>query len=707
MADFRTDPVTVIDGVGKVRAEQLHQMGIDTVLDLLKTFPRAYQDRGSLVSLCEAAMLGEKCAMILTVGSEVSTVRLKNGRMMQKFTVFDQTGKCSVVFFNNAYIRSVFRLGGEFRFWGKVERIRNAWYLTCPEYEPFSENRPLDPYFPIYPLTSGITQKFMQGIVKDALRRYGDDLPEVFDGETKKKYDLPDVKTAFSDAHKPMSLKALSGARRYFAIRDLYLFGAEAALYKNHRQKVPAPVLSITDADLALFESRLPFALTGAQKRAIGEIRSDLSEGYAMHRIVIGDVGCGKTVVAAAALYIAVRAGYQATLMAPTEILARQHFSGLPALLAPLGVKTALLVGSMTAREKKNVRDGLADGGIDLAIGTHALFSAGVTLKKAALSVTDEQHRFGAEQRKLLFEKSGQAHSLVMSATPIPHTLALTLYGDLSLSLIDEMPAGRQKVSTFLVDETYLGRLEGFIVKEASEGKQIYVVCPAIEEVTDEDGEKVRAILPDGSDAGEGNLRSAVQYARELSDKYPALSVACMHGRMKGEDKDLVMRKFADGEISVLVSTTVIEVGVNVPNATLMVVFNADRFGLSQLHQLRGRVGRGRLKSYCILVSDTKSENSRARLEDLCKNTDGFAIAKADLMRRGPGDFFGSPDEQVRQHGNFSLLPSELESDPTITEDVFARAGKRVGEDPALALSENAALKAELSDKFGSPFFDA
>jgi len=449
-----------------------------------------------------------------------------------------------------------------------------------------------------------------------------------------------------------------------------------------------APTVYADEGAIRAFEQRLPFELTSDQRAVVDDVCGDLSRGFPMKRIIIGDVGCGKTVCAAISAYICIKNGYQCALMAPTEILARQHFADFSDMLAPFGISCELLVGSLSTSEKNRVKKACADGSAQMVIGTHALFSKGVVFKAPCLAITDEQHRFGVNQREMLLENGGFLHTLYMSATPIPRTLALALFGDMDISKIEQMPSGRIPVSTFLVDSTYRERMNGFIAKQASEGAQVYVVCPAIEPILDDDGDEFDFFIPGMEkdvSSGKVPMKNATEYTQELRAQLMALGcdapIGCLHGRMKGDEKEAIMGHFVRGEISVLVSTTVIEVGVNVPSATLMIIENAERFGLSQLHQLRGRVGRGKRKSWCILVSDTSSQKAKDRLEHLCKNRNGYEIAKYDLTTRGPGDFL-RPDQNasLRQSGifEFSFSLDRLSDPDEIVKAVFSAAAEQV-----------------------------
>lgn len=501
-----------------------------------------------------------------------------------------------------------------------------------------------------------------------------------------REYSLCTETFALRSVHFPEDVESLEIARRRLTFDELYLVSSSLALRRSHRNKGAVPM---KNPDISPLLSALPYPLTGAQSRSISEISENMACDIPMKRILCGDVGSGKTAVAAACAFIAVNNGHQAAIMAPTEILAKQHYAFFKPLFGKLGFSCALLCGSMKPKEKQDVTSSLAADGkdrTDLVIGTHALLTDKVTFSDLALVITDEQHRFGVMQRAALEEKSKKAHTLVMSATPIPRTLTLAKYGDLDVSRLDELPAGRKKISTFAVDSTYRTRLNGFIRKQADEGHQVYVVCPAIDEKTkkkNEDPEEMYNIDYAIDHPEPIPIISAAECAKNLAESLPGIRIGCVHGRMKASERDPVMESFTSGELDVLVATTVIEVGINVPSATLMVIENAERFGLSQLHQLRGRVGRGTDKSWCILVSDTKSETSRTRLDVMEKTSDGFAIAEEDLLLRGPGDFIGA-GSAIRQSGNFELPLASGCRDENLLRDAAEAAAKTIDDDPKL-----------------------
>ncbi|MBR4881553.1 MAG: ATP-dependent DNA helicase RecG [Clostridia bacterium] len=690
--------VRYLSGVGEKRAETLANMGIYTIRDLLYHFPRAYQHRGNIRYVSEVED-GETASLIMTVASQPHTAMLKGRMTMTKFSAFDSTGKCNLTFFNQNYVSKIFTVGSTFRFYGKIQRKGKAVSMASPAFEAYTEGVALPEFFPVYPLSGNLTQNYMGKIISSALSMLNESkIEDILPEKLVKEHHLPTLGWALNTIHNPMSYELMEKARKRFVWEELYIFALAISLSKRKAKEGNAPVFDRLDMDK--FYSVFPFSPTGAQVRVINEIEADMTDKKAigMSRLVCGDVGSGKTMCAAAAMYMAVSNGYQAALMAPTEILATQHYSDLGVIFAKLDIRCELLCGSTPASKKKIIKKGLLDGSIDCVIGTHALLTGDVEFKNAALIVTDEQHRFGVMQRSALGEKTNGGHMLVMSATPIPRTLALIMYGDLSLSYIDEMPPGRKKVSTFLVDESYRERMNGFIEKQAGEGRQVYIVCPAIEGDEDEGlvGFDYRP------DENKPKLKNATEYADTLQKALPSVRVALMHGKMKAADKDKVMSAFAAGEIDVLVSTTVIEVGVNVPNATLMIVENAERFGLSQLHQLRGRVGRGQHKSWCILVSDSKGAEAKSRLEAMTETNDGLEIAKKDLAIRGPGDFLPDKNGNTRQHGGVAFKAVSLCDNTADLEAAFDYAGEVLALDPKLDSPENGATAKYVEEYFGS-----
>ena len=684
-------PIEKMHGIGKARAEKLHKLGIFTVHDLIYYLPKNYENRGNIATLSSLDTENSR-SYILTVATKVSTAKLNKGLVISKFRAFDDTGTCEVIFFNSPYVKDTFAPGDCYRFYGKLNLSKaKKLQLTAPKFEPYFENAPLQDYYPVYPLTDGVNSKMLYKLIETALHTLLSQVEDILPEYLRLKYELPSIKYALKNIHSPIDERALALSKKRLYFDEMLTFGLAVCLSKKKRERSESVPFKPTD--FTPFVNQLPYELTGAQKRVINEIYKDTvltKRGNitpSMARIIIGDVGSGKTVCAAAAIYLACCSGYQSAFMAPTEILAIQHYEDLKTLFGPFNFKIALLTGSTKAKEKDEIYKKASSGEIDLVIGTHALLSDKLAFSSLGLIITDEQHRFGVAQRAVLKERQKSAHMLVMSATPIPRTLALALYGDLDVSKIDEMPKGRERVDTFVVDESYRERLNDFIEKQVKLGGQCYVVCPAIEKNSDNEDESVESRETE-------EMKSAVEYTVELQKRLPDLKIECVHGKLKNAEKDGIMSRFQSGLIDVLVSTTVIEVGVNVPNASLMVVENAERFGLSQLHQLRGRVGRGKRKSYCVLVSDVHSATSRARLDVIRNTYDGYAIAEKDLLLRGPGDFFTqNTDNSFRQSGGFSFKLAKLCNDTELFENAFSASKEIIDTDPELLSEEHILLK--------------
>ncbi len=617
-----SDPISILKGVGPAKAKQFSALNIFTLEDLICHFPRAYEDRTRLIPIEKLEPDQPACFKAMVMNAP-RTAHIRKGLDLTKMQVADHSGRLNLTFFNNKYAAEQLQYGKEYIFYGAVSGDFIGYSMTNPIFEspdstPLTTRRVL----PIYPLTAGLTNSTILRAVRQALA-ICDPPAEILPPQVRQQYGILPADRAYRAIHEPASMQEAELAKKRLIFEEFFVFSAGLALMRASRaEKRIAPY---ANRDLSPFYKALPFSLTHAQTRAIEEITADLCRGTPMNRLVQGDVGSGKTMVAAAAAYLAIKNGQQTALMAPTEILAEQHYASLSKLLTPLGVSVCLLTGSLTSKQKKEVRTTIEVGQAQLIIGTHALVADATVFSNLGLVITDEQHRFGVGQRSRLSAKGSDPHLLVMSATPIPRTLALLMYGDLEVSILDELPPGREPVDTFLVNESYRARINAFIRKHVSEGHQCYVVCPAVEE------------------NGDMDLKAASVWAETLQKTvFPDLRVTLLHGQMKGADKESVMSTFAQGNADVLVATTVIEVGVDVPNATLMIIEDADRFGLSQLHQLRGRVGRGRAKSYCILTSHNKNSETLQRLKAFCKTTDGFKIAEEDLRLRGPGDFFGS-----------------------------------------------------------------
>ena len=670
-----SDPVTMLKGVGEVRAKQLAQLNIFTLRDLICHFPRGYEDRTKLVPIEKLEPDVPACFRAMVMNTP-RTSHIRKGLDLTKVQVADSTGRLNVTFFNNRFAAQQLEYGREYIFYGAVSGDFIGYSMTNPVFEtPESQPVTTRRILPIYPLTAGLTNAALLRLVQQALA-VCDPPEEILPDEVREKYGILPAKRAYFAIHEPNSMAEAELAKKRMIFEEFFVFSAGLSLMRAARkEKKTEPY---TDFGMSPFYDSLPFSLTGAQSRAVAEILEDFRRGIPMNRLVQGDVGSGKTMVAAAAAYCAARNGRQSALMAPTEILAEQHFASLNALFAPLGVSAALLTGSMTGKQKKEVRERIAAGEVQVVIGTHALLSESTRFDNLGLVITDEQHRFGVGQRSRLSAKGEDPHLLVMSATPIPRTLALILYGDLDVSVLDELPPGREPVDTFLVGESYRPRINAFIRKQVAEGHQCFVVCPAVEE-NEELGIKAAAVWAE-------TLQQTV---------FPDLRIALLHGQMKGAEKEAAMASFARGEADVMVATTVIEVGVDVPNATLMVIEDADRFGLSQLHQLRGRVGRGKAKSYCILTTHNRNPETLQRLKALCKTTDGFKIAEEDLRLRGPGDFFGS-----RQSGLPAFRVADLGCDLAAMKDAQQASADWIDAYGASDTPEANALRERIGDLF-------
>ena len=651
--------VRYIKGIGEQRAKSLEKLRIFTLRDLISYFPRDYEDRRTFRKIRDLEP-GETACVAAMAAAAPTLNRVRKGMELVKVRAVDETGALDVTFFNQTYMRDHIRAGEQYTFFGKAEVQGSRRTMVNPLVERENSRTMTGRIMPVYPLTAGISQLTMTRSVEQGLAACRDLLPDPLPDEVRRDHQLCHTGYAYDQIHFPDDENTLAIARRRLAFEELFLLAIGMQVLSRRREELSCAPLR--DLDLTAFYGSLPFSLTGAQQRAVDEILADLASGRPMNRLVQGDVGSGKTMVAAAAMVCAARSGRQTALMAPTEILAEQHYKGLAPLLEGLGIPCALLTGAARAKERRAVLEGLESGRLQAVIGTHALISPDVTYRDLGLVVTDEQHRFGVGQRSALSAKGERPHLLVMSATPIPRTLALMIYGDLDVSVIDELPPGRQRIDTFAVTGAYRPRIYKFLAREIAAGRQAYMICSMVEE--------------NGAD----DRKAVTEYARVLQEQvFPQLRVACVHGRMKGREKEAVMAAFAGGEADILVSTTVVEVGVDVPNATVMVIEDADRFGLSQLHQLRGRVGRGKHKSYCVLITDNRSEETLARMRVMAQTGDGFRIAEEDLRLRGPGDFFGR-----RQHGLPALKVADLSWDMALLKEAQQAARALLDRDPGL-----------------------
>lgn len=618
--------IQYIKGVGEKRAALFAKKDIYTVEDLLYFFPRSHEDRSKIKPIGEC-IEGETVCIVGKIYRPPLDTYIRKNMMITNMSVFDETGMMSIVWYNNKYIKNNFKEGSSYTFYGKVTRSKQGrLQLSSPTYENAGTAKFTGKIIPLYPTIKELSQKLIQSTMELALKEAGQ-LKEYIPEHIRQGYRLAEINFAMNNIHFPADFESYNIARERFVFEELLVL--QLALSERKGNNLKAKGIIFNDAKCILeFSKNLPYQLTSAQKRTINEICRDCKSGIQMNRLVQGDVGSGKTAVAASAIFMAVKNGYQAAMMAPTEILAAQHAKALTEMFKGLDINVVLLTGNMKAKEKREALSSIADGSADVAVGTHALIESKVEFNKLGFVVADEQHRFGVEQRAKLQAKGNNPHMLIMSATPIPRTLALILYGDLDISVIDELPPGRKPVKTYSVNENMRERVYNFIHKNISDGMQAYVVCPLVAETENSD------------------LENAEELAEKLKKAYPDITVGLMHGKMKSKDKDEVMTSFASGKTQLLVSTTVIEVGVNVPNSNIMVIENAERFGLSQLHQLRGRVGRGGDQAHCILITDAKNDVAKKRMETMCISNDGFYISEQDLKLRGPGDFFGT-----RQHG--------------------------------------------------------
>ena len=695
MALKLADRLDTLPGIGPARARALERLGLVTAGDLLASAPRSYEDRRRL-STGAAAPAGIAVCLELTVAEPPRLSRIRRGLELVKARLVDDTGSLTAAFFNQAYMKDALRTGETYMVYGKVEGPRGRRQMTNPVCERADRVRFNGRILPVYPLTHGISNNLLAGLAQRCVEECAGQVEEALPRDLRQAHTLAAAEFACRNIHFPADEEALALARRRLIFEELFSLTCGMALLRRRRDAAAVAPFAVPPEEE--FLSLLPFPLTGAQRRAMGEIAADLSSGVPMNRLVQGDVGSGKTMVAAYGAWLAAKNGRQCALMAPTELLAGQHFRSLAPLLEKAGLRVGLLTGAVKGRARKELLSALAAGEVDLLIGTHALLSEGVEYRALGLVITDEQHRFGVAQRASLAAKARQPpHVLVLSATPIPRTLSLVIYGDLDVSVIDQLPPGRTPVQTFVVGEDKRQRMYGFVRKLAGEGRQAYIVCPAVEEGEEPEHAPPSPCAGSGGPGAASDLKAAVPYAQYLrTEVFPDLRVGLVHGKMKPRDKDAAMAAFAAGEVDVLVSTTVIEVGVDVPNAALMVVENADRFGLSQLHQLRGRVGRGRHQSYCVLVTSTRSPESRERLRVLLtRTTDGFQIAEEDLKLRGPGDFFGQ-----RQHGLPQLRIADLAGDMRVLKEAQLAAQALLERDPGLKRPEHAPLLRQIHRLF-------
>lgn len=667
--------IQYLKGVGPKLSNQLRSLGINTVRDAIYYFPRIYEDRNNIKPLNEIVD-GETVSVLGEVVLIYPPRRTATGKSLNRIVFGNETGHIVGVWFNQPYIKNTFKVGDVVNLFGKATRKMGELQIIDPQYEKgVSELR--GGVSPVYPSNKYISQKILRKVISQAIEHLNEEVREIFSDKMKKIYSLPDIYSTIRNVHFPKDKGMLSLSVDRIKFEELLTLQLGLIMAKkqfsHNKSAFKIPVCK----EMKNFKEQLPFELTGAQSRTVREILTDMKRDMPMNRLVQGDVGSGKTIVALIALFNCAMNGYQGTMMAPTEILAEQHYNSITSLLDKWGIRTALLTGSTTKKEKERILRLAAEGEMDILVGTHALIQEEVDFKSLALAITDEQHRFGVRQRAELVNKGNNPHVLVMTATPIPRTLALFMYGDMDISIINELPPGRQKIDTYFVRPSMREKTYNFVKSELEKGRQAYVVCPLVEE-----SEKLEA-------------ESAVETAEELQEVYfKEYSVGLLHGKMNSREKDEIMSRFKKGDTNVLVSTTVIEVGVNVPNSTVMIIENADRFGLAQLHQLRGRVGRGQHKSYCILIAEAKTPEAVERMNIMTKTNDGFIIAEKDMELRGTGEFFG-----IRQHGLPELKMADLVKDIELVKKTRDIA-KEMTDTEEIYSSENKDLRIEVQRKF-------
>lgn len=670
------DEVKYVKGVGPNRAELLKKLEIRTLGDLITYYPREYEDRSKPKKIAECVD-GEEVLIEAVAMHHLSEARIRKNMTIYKLVVRDDSGVCQITWFNQSYLKNKFEIGKTYRFFGKVSNHFGKIEMNSPVFDSENSNKNTGKIIPIYPLTYQLSQNVLRQIIENGIKIAGtleESLPEYLVKEQK----LMERNEAIHKIHFPENMEDIEQARYRLAFEEL--LGMQLALLslKNQYTQEQEGIAFPKEIKMSDVIDQLPFRLTNAQRKVLEEIDHDMESDKSMNRLLQGDVGSGKTVVSIIAAYKAVKSGYQVAIMAPTAILASQHLESFQGILEPFGIRCELLIGSVTKKKKEELLERLKQGEIDILIGTHALLEENVVFQNLGLVVTDEQHRFGVRQRSTIASKGNHPDVLVMTATPIPRTLALILYGDLDISIIDELPPNRKKIETYAVTPELEDRLNGFVKKQIDMGRQAYIVCPLVEE-----NEEI---------AAKSVMELAEKYKKEVFSEY---RVEYIHGKMRPKEKDQIMQEFKDGKIQILVSTTVIEVGVNVPNASIMIIQNAERFGLAQLHQLRGRVGRGEYQSYCILKYESHSKVVKERMKIMQQTNDGFIIAEKDLELRGSGEFFGT-----RQHGLPEFKIANLFEDLPILKKVQAIAAKIEREDPQLKLEKNAKLKALVQEKF-------
>ena len=669
--------VQFIKGVGPNRVKLLNRIGIYTLNDLITYFPREYEDRSRTKNIAELIDGEEALISAFPVGRMIE-LRIRRNLTLCKLYVRDETGGCELIWYNQGYLKNVFKQNVRYNFYGKIKKKNGKYEIQSPVYEENGAYKSTGKIVPIYPLTYSLTQRVLSSIIEAGINEVYGNLEETLPSYIIEKYKLMDINSAYKQIHFPEDFSYFEKARLRLVFEELFTMQLALLCLKNKNDIKTKGIQFSSEVKTDEMITKLPFNLTKAQLRCMEEIELDMENSKPMNRLLQGDVGSGKTVIAMLAAYKCVKSGYQAAIMAPTAILATQHLESFQDFLGKNGIKCELLISGITKKTKEGILQRLRDGEIDVIIGTHALIEENVVFKKLGLVVTDEQHRFGVRQRTTLVNKGDNPDVLVMSATPIPRTLALILYGDLDVSIIDELPPNRKKIETYAVKKEMNDRINHFISKNIDEGRQCYVVCPLVEENDEIDAKSV--------------MELAEEYKNKIFSQY---RVEILHGKMKPKEKDNIMFQFSKGEIDILISTTVIEVGVNVPNANIMVIENAERFGLAQLHQLRGRVGRGEYQSYCILKYQGSSDIIKKRMKVISSTNDGFVISEKDLELRGTGDFFGT-----KQHGIPDFKIANLFTDMSILKDVQTIAMSIISKDPVLENEENIPLKKLIDTKF-------
>ena len=666
-----------IKGVGPNRVRQLHKLGVYTLQDVITYYPRGYEDRGAKKLIAELVD-GEEALIEATCVSKMSEIKIRKNMAIYKLVVRDDSGTCTITWFNAFYLKNKFIKGEAYKFYGKVKRKINQIEMMTPTYDEVESSKNTGKIIPIYPSIGELSQNVLRKIIENGLEEVIEKLPETLPEYLVKEYKLMELNKAIKNIHFPENFEKYNEARKRLVFEELLIMQLALLSFKTQYDKNLKGIEFDKNAKMSEIIDRLPFKLTNAQTRVLEEIDKDMESNKVMNRLLQGDVGSGKTAVAMCAAFKAVKSGYQAAIMVPTAILARQHYENFKNMLDDFNINCELLVSGTTKKQKEKIIEDLKSGKIDIIIGTHALLEDNIEFKKLGLVVTDEQHRFGVRQRSTITSKGTNPDVLVMSATPIPRTLALILYGDLDISIIDELPPNRQKIDTYAVNFSKEERVNNFVKEQLKEGRQAYIVCPLVEE------------------SEEINAKSVMEIAEKYkNDTFKEYKVEYLHGKLNKKEKDEIMRRFKDKDIDVLISTTVIEVGVDVPNATVMVIENAERFGLATLHQLRGRVGRGKYKSYCILKYKGSGENTRERMKIMVETNDGFKISEKDLELRGSGEFFGT-----KQHGIPEFKIANLFQDIEMLKGIQSLAIKILEDDEKLEKEKNKRLKEQISKKF-------